>query len=216
MASVMQMFIGKKLTPEEQVKKWRQSVRAQERELDKSMRGIDAEEMKVKRHLKAAAKRNDATSCRILAKEIVTSRKARDRLATSKAQLNSLTMNMQQQLATMKIAGTVQKSTQIMKLVNNLVKLPEISATMQEMGQEMMKAGIIEEMMEDTLEMGDEDEIEAEADEEVNKVLFELTDGMLGEAPAGVGAAFEQEKEKEKESKAAEDDFAARLSALRE
>ncbi|KAI8592809.1 Charged multivesicular body protein 3 [Geranomyces variabilis] len=216
MASVMQMLIGKKLTPEEQVKKWRQSVRAQERELDKSMRGIDAEEMKVKRHLKAAAKRNDATSCRILAKEIVTSRKARDRLATSKAQLNSLTMNMQQQLATMKIAGTVQKSTQIMKLVNNLVKLPEISATMQEMGQEMMKAGIIEEMMEDTLEMGDEDEIEAEADEEVNKVLFELTDGMLGEAPAGVGAAFEQEKEKEKESKAAEDDFAARLSALRE
>ncbi|KAJ3162651.1 Charged multivesicular body protein 3 [Geranomyces michiganensis] len=216
MASVMQMFIGKKLTPEEQVKKWRQSVRTQERELDKSMRGIDAEEMKVKRHLKAAAKRNDATSCRILAKEIVTSRKARDRLATSKAQLNSLTMNMQQQLATMKIAGTVQKSTQIMKLVNNLVKLPEISATMQEMGQEMMKAGIIEEMMEDTLEMGDEDEIEAEADEEVNKVLFELTDGMLGEAPAGVGAAFEQEKEKEKESKAAEEDFAARLSALRE
>ncbi|KAJ3174268.1 Charged multivesicular body protein 3 [Geranomyces variabilis] len=216
MASVMQMLIGKKLTPEEQVKKWRQSVRTQERELDKSMRGIDAEEMKVKRHLKAAAKRNDATSCRILAKEIVTSRKARDRLATSKAQLNSLTMNMQQQLATMKIAGTVQKSTQIMKLVNNLVKLPEISATMQEMGQEMMKAGIIEEMMEDTLEMGDEDEIEAEADEEVNKVLFELTDGMLGEAPAGVGAAFEQEKEKEKESKAAEDDFAARLSALRE
>ncbi|KAJ3022252.1 Charged multivesicular body protein 3 [Thoreauomyces humboldtii] len=173
--------------------------------------------MKVKRSLKLAAKRNDAVSCKILAKEIVHSRKARDRLSVSKAQLSSLTMNMQQQLATMKIAGSLQKSTQIMKLVNNLVKLPEISATMQEMSQEMMKAGIIQEMMEDTMEMDDEDEIEEEAEEEVNKVLFELTDGQLGEAPGAVGAAFEQEKQKAA-SKVEEDDLddmAARLSALR-
>ncbi|KAI8919000.1 Snf7-domain-containing protein [Powellomyces hirtus] len=212
MSSVMNLLIGKRLTPEEQVKKWRSSVRTQERELDKSMRGIDGEEVKVKRSLKAAAKRNDVASCKILAREIVQARKARDRLATSKAQLNSLTMNMQQQLATMKIAGTLQKSTAIMKLVNNLVKLPEISATMQEMGQEMMKAGIIEEMMEDSLEMADEEEIEEEAEGEVNKVLFELTDGMLGEAPGAVAGPLEHEKE---DSKAVEEDFAARLSALR-
>lgn len=178
------------------------------------MRGIDAEEQKVKRSLKIAAKRKDTASCKILAKEIVRSRKARDRIYTSKAQLNSLVMHMQQQLgmysgkcvgwnlgdgirfltfrhhpnisqsffstATMKISHTLQKSTSIMSLVNNLVKLPEISATMQEMSAEMMKAGIIEEMMEDTIEMGDEEGIEEEAEDEVNKVLFELTDGMCG------------------------------------
>jgi hypothetical protein len=41
----------------------------------------------------------------------------------------------------------------------------------------------MEEMMDDTLEGLDEDEeLEEEADEEVEKVLFELTDGKLGQA----------------------------------
>ncbi|KAI9094616.1 Snf7-domain-containing protein [Phlyctochytrium arcticum] len=213
MASVMQMLGVKRITPEEQAKKWRQTVRQQERELDKSMRGIDAEQMKVKRALKVAAKRNDTASCKLLAKEIVRSRKARDRLYTSKAQLNSLTMQMQHQMATMKISGTMQKSTDIMKIVNNLVKLPEISSTMQEMSAEMMKAGIIEEMMQDSIEMADEDDIEEEAEDEVNKVLFEVTDGLLGQAGA-IGAPLEDKKEKMKDEDV-EKAMQARLSALR-
>lgn len=43
------------------------------------------------------------------------------------------------QIATLKIAGTLQKSSEVMSMVNNLVKLPEISAQMQEMSKEMMK-----------------------------------------------------------------------------
>ncbi len=38
-----------------------------------------------------------------------------------------------------KVAGTMQKSTQIMEMMNNLVKLPQLHATMMAMGQEMMK-----------------------------------------------------------------------------
>lgn len=43
------------------------------------------------------------------------------------------------------------------------------------------QAGIIEEMVEDTLEdaLGDDDELEGDAQEEVDKVLFELTAGLL-------------------------------------
>jgi charged multivesicular body protein 3 len=40
----------------------------------------------------------------------------------------------------------------------------------------------MEEMMEDTLNMDEDEEIEEEADAEVDKVLFELTNGKLGEA----------------------------------
>lgn len=46
------------------------------------------------------------------------------------------------------------------------------------------QAGIMEEMLEETLEMDEDDEIEEEADAEVDKVLFELTDGKLGLAGA--------------------------------
>jgi len=40
----------------------------------------------------------------------------------------------------------------------------------------------MEEMLEDTLDMVEDDEIEEEADAEVDKILFELTNGKLGEA----------------------------------
>ena len=50
-----------------------------------------------------------------------------------------------------------------------------------------MQSGIIEEMLDDTMESLDDDELEEEADAEVDKVLFDLTDGKLGQAGA-VGA----------------------------
>lgn len=39
----------------------------------------------------------------------------------------------------MKVTGAFQKSTEIMKTTNQLVKLPQLSATMREMSMEMMK-----------------------------------------------------------------------------
>lgn len=42
----------------------------------------------------------------------------------------------------------------------------------------------MEEMMDDALDMNEDEEIEEEADGEVDKVLAELTDGKLGQAGA--------------------------------
>ena len=38
-----------------------------------------------------------------------------------------------------KVTGTLQKSTEIMKLSNSLIKLPQISQAMREMSREMTK-----------------------------------------------------------------------------
>lgn len=48
----------------------------------------------------------------------------------------------------------------------------------------------MEEMIGDTMDMMDDDDIEEAADAEVNNVLFQITDGMLGEA-GSVGPALE-------------------------
>ena len=45
----------------------------------------------------------------------------------------------------------------------------------------------MEEMLEDTLDMDEDEELAEEADAEVDKVLFDLTNGKLGEA-GSVGA----------------------------
>ena len=59
---------------------------------------IEREQEKVKRSLKDAAKKNQKDVCVVLAKEIVNSKKAVNRLHTSKAQMSSVSMQMKNQL----------------------------------------------------------------------------------------------------------------------
>ncbi|KAL7311194.1 Vacuolar protein-sorting-associated protein 24 [Mucor circinelloides] len=220
MSSAIQRFFGKK-TPDELVKKWRQEIRGQQRGIDRQIRAIDAEEAKVKKSIKQVAKKGDVKNCKMLAKELIRSQRHKNRLYTSKAQMNSIIMQLEHQLATLKVAGSLQKSGEVMKLVNQLARLPEISQTMQQMSMEMTKAGIMEEMIGDTMDMMDDDDIEEAADEEVNDVLFQITDGMLGEA-GSVGPALEskpmvaEEEEEEDEEEGPElDMMQKRLQALK-
>ncbi|KAL0574673.1 Vacuolar protein-sorting-associated protein 24 [Marasmius crinis-equi] len=169
-------------TPEEKVRAWQSKLRTESRHLDREMRQLDMATSKARQTVKQLATKGDVKSARILAKEVVRSEKQKDRLSVSKARLGSIGTQLQHQLAMAKVTGSLQKSTEIMKLSNSLIKLPQVSQTMRDMSMEMTKAGIMEEMLEDTLEMEDDEELEEEADEEVDKVLFQLTDGKLGQA----------------------------------
>lgn len=42
-------------------------------------------------------------------------------------------------LATLRIAGSLQKSTEVMKAMQQLIKIPEVAATMRDLSKEMMK-----------------------------------------------------------------------------
>jgi len=164
------------------VRNWQHKLKSESRQLDREIRQLDAASRSAKATVKQLAVKGDVKSARILAKEVVRSDKQKNKLYVSKARLGSIGVQLNQQLAMLKVTGSLQKSTEIMKLSNNLVKLPQISSAMRDMSMEMTKAGIMEEMLEDTLEMEDNDEIEEEADAEVEQVLFDLTNGKLGQA----------------------------------
>lgn len=216
-------LFGKSPDPKEQVNDWCKKLRKESNQIERQINGIKREEAKVTKSLKDAAKKGDKDVCLVLAKEVVHSRKAVNKLYCAKANINSVQMQMKGQLATIKVAGCLQKSAEVMKTMQQLVRLPEIQKTMMEMSREMMKAGIIEEMLEDTMETVTESEdMEEEAQQEVDKILFELTTGKLGAAPSAVKetlptpAAASSEREKEEESE--EDDMEemkTRLEALR-
>ncbi|KAJ1965802.1 Vacuolar protein-sorting-associated protein 24 [Dispira parvispora] len=211
--------------PEEMVRKWKSELQTQQRMLNRQVRNIELQETKTKRSMKGLAKRNDTKSCKLLARELVRSHKEKDRLHTSIAQLNSIVMDLQRQLATLKMVGHLQQSAEVMKKVNTLVKVPQIATAVQELSREMMKAGIIGDMVEDSLDVMDDEEVESEAEDEVNKILFEVTDGLLGQAktvstPPKPEKAVEVAKPSpvaaESEDDEAElDEMQARLAALR-
>merc|ERR1712025_1292677 len=204
----------------EQVSEWCKKLRKESNQIDRQINGIRREEAKVTKSLKDAAKKGDKDVCKILAKEIIHSRKAVNKLYCAKANVNSVQMQMKGQLATIKVAGCMQKSAEVMKTMQQLVRLPEIQKTMMEMSREMMKAGIIEEMMEDTMETVTEaDDMEEEANEEIDKVLYELTAGKLGEAPAAVKdtlpAPVAEPEVADEESEDDMEEMQNRLQALR-
>ncbi|KAF0313544.1 Charged multivesicular body protein 3 [Amphibalanus amphitrite] len=209
---------SKEPDPKEQVQEWTRKLRKEGYQLDRQIRAIQREEEKVKRSLKEAAKKGDRSVCTVLAKEVVHSRKAISRIYTTKAQINSVSLQMKQQLAQIRVAGAMSQSTEVMQAMQQLVKVPEVAKTMQDMSKEMMKAGILEEMMEDTFEgLDDQDELEEAAQEEVDKVLWEITKGELGRAPDAVGDSLPSAEPAAQESEGEEEleEMQERLQALR-
>ncbi|XP_022964907.1 vacuolar protein sorting-associated protein 24 homolog 1 isoform X2 [Cucurbita moschata] len=129
-----------------------------------------------------------------LAKEIVRSRKTVNRLHENKAQVNSISMHLGESIAIARTVGHLSKSAEVMKLVNNLMKAPEMATTMREFSKEMTKAGVIEEIVNDALDSAlDSEDIEEEIEEEVDKVLT----AIAGETAAQLPEAVRKERMKQ-------------------
>lgn len=169
-----------------------------------------------------AAKRGDAAGAKTLAREIVRCRAAASRLYVHKARLVAMNARLAEQLGTARVAGSLQKSAEVMALVNGLVKVPQLMTTMRNMSREMAKAGMIDEMVGEAIdgavtEEGEDEEAEAEVD----RVLMEIA-GADMESLAAAAAPKAKQKVAESAPAAAEeegeegiDDLKARLEAVR-
>ncbi|GFZ04209.1 SNF7 family protein [Actinidia rufa] len=201
-------IIKPKPNPQQQLRDWQRRLRQESRNIERQIRGtlfkfyffwiclidIQREEKSVQKAIREAAKRNDMGSAKALAKEIVRSRQTVNRLHENKAQLNSISMHLGESVAIARTVGHLSKSADVMKLVNNLMKAPEVAITMQEFSKEMMKAGVIEETVNDAVDSAlDSEDIEEEIEEEVDKVLTALA----GETAAQLPEAVRREKLKQ-------------------
>ena len=202
-------------------------IRANTRKLDRDLNQLKILDQKTRQLIVAANKRGQrnpsqakqaASETRIFAKEMIRIRKQSSRLATSKAQLQSVQMQVNEAFSVRKIEGSMKASTGVMKDVNSLVRLPELMGTMRELSQELVKAGIIEEMVgdslpDDQLMEGEDDEAEAEVD----KVLGEILLGKLGKAGVVEKPVTEEPEQEEdlEEQEATLDEMRGRLEALR-
>lgn len=155
------------------------------------------------------------------ARELVRARRTSARLVTSKAQLNSVQMQVNEAFAVRKIKGSIRASVGIMRDVNSFNRLPELSGTMRELSVELLKAGIIEEMVEDALpeDADAEDELaEGEVDRVLGEILRDRKEPSLPAEPVPEPqkqAVAQEEAEEEEDAEAMMDQMRNRLDALR-
>jgi len=209
--SVMGIFGKNKVDPKEQVRELQRKMRRELGTLNRQIHAIEREEGKVKQEIKQAAKKGDRDVCIVLAKSIVQSRKSITKLHTTCTQINSIVMSMQHQLATMRMAGTIEQSTEVMKNMQQLMKVPEVMQVMREMSKEMSRVGIIEEIIEETMTSLEPEDMEDQAQEEVDRILWEVTAGEMGRAPAVVAGELEKQKETRKKEIATADAYIDQL-----
>merc|ERR1712224_1058033 len=67
----------------------------------------------------------------------------------------------------------MEASADLMKKMNKMMKVEEVSSAMQKLSEEMTKAGVIEEMMDGAFEMMDDDD-EEEAEVTLEQIFAEL------------------------------------------
>ena len=131
-------------------------------------------------------------------------------------------MQVREAFSVKKIEGSIKASTGIMRDVNSLVRMPELTGTMRELSEELMKAGIIEEMIGDTLPDGElvEGE-EEEAESEVDRVLGEVLGTKIGKVNVPADPVVEDSgqtltsDEVDIDSEAMLDQMRGRLEALK-
>ncbi|OAQ73271.1 vacuolar protein-sorting-associated protein [Pochonia chlamydosporia 170] len=213
--------------PQAQFRKCNALIRSNIRKLDRDITANKQNEIKIKNLILQADKRAQRDPARAkqaqkevrdFARELVRQRRVSARAITSKAQLNSVQMQVNEAFAVRKIEGSIRASVGIMKDLNTLIRLPEMAGTMRQLSEELMKAGIIEEMVEDILpEDGD---MLMEDEGEVDKVLGEVLKGKkepsLPVAPVPEPQKdVEEEEEEEENAEAMMDQMRNRLDALR-
>ena len=201
-------------------------IRKNVRQLDRDIQNLKLQDQKTKKYILDASKRGQknpsqakqaTAETKLFARELIRVRKQSARLNTSKAQLQSVQMQVNEAFSVRKIEGSLRAGTGIMKDVNTLVRLPELTGTMRELSSELMKAGIVEEMVSDALPDGEllENEDE-EAEGEVDKVLGEVLHGRIGKVNPREERVPQREVEEEDFDKEATlEQMRGRLEALK-
>ncbi|KAL7918731.1 Snf7 domain-containing protein [Trichoderma austrokoningii] len=215
--------------PQQQMRKCNTLIRSNVRKLDRDIAQLKQVEIRTKNLIIQADKRAQRDpsrakqahqDIRIYASELLRTRKASQRLVTTKATLNSVQMQVSEAFAVRKIEGSIRASVGIMKDVNSLIRLPVLSKTMQELSVELLKAGIIEEMIDETLpedmDMLEDEEAEGEIEKLLGEVLKEKKEPALPTTPLPEPEKpVAEEEEDEEDAEAMMDQMRNRLDALR-
>jgi len=173
-----------KQTPEEAAKEWKRKIEREGRKITRDIQDLERAEKKSMVECKKLAKSGQMRAVRMLVKEVINTRNAIARMHAAKAQLNSVAMSLSTSMSMMKMQGVLAKSVVVMKAMNQLVKIPEISQTMRELAGEMERAGLVEEIVGDTLEGLEPEGQEAQVEEEIDNIIAQLTNEKLGGADA--------------------------------
>ncbi|KAL3882332.1 hypothetical protein ACJMK2_028686 [Sinanodonta woodiana] len=221
----MEWLFGKKKTPEEMLRQNQRALNKAMRDLDRERAKMEQQEKKVIADIKKMAKQGQMDAVKIMAKDLVRTRRYVKKFILMKANIQAVSLKIQTLRSNNAMAQAMKGVTRAMQTMNKQLKLPQIQKIMMEFEKQSEIMDMKEEMMNDAIDdaMGDEDD-EEESDAVVSQVLDELglqmADELSGLPSTGVSIASKASKQPQAAAAIggandADADLEARLDNLR-
>lgn len=216
----MDFLFGKKKTPAEMLRQHQRALTKAQRELDRERQKLEQQEKKVIADIKKAAKANQMNACKVMAKDLVRTRRYVQKFYNMKTQLQAVGLRIQTLRSNQQMAEAMKGATKAMKSMNQTMNLPAIQHIMMDFERESEIMDMKEEMMSDAIDDVMEDEAdEEESDTIVQQVLDEIgihLDQSLSATPSGIQyGASESAKTPQEADMISDDSLQARLDNLR-
>ena len=186
----MEFLFGKRKTPAELLRQHQRAITKAQRELDREREKLERQEKKLILDIKKSAKANQMGACKVMAKDLVRTRRNVQKFYQMKTQLQAVGLRIQTLRSSQQMAEAMKGATKAMGSMNRQMNLPQIQKIMMEFERESEMMDMKDEMMGDAIDDAfEEDEDEEESDEIVNKVLDEIGISFnqeLADVPTGI------------------------------
>uniref|UniRef100_A0A6B2LHH7 Charged multivesicular body protein 2a n=1 Tax=Arcella intermedia TaxID=1963864 RepID=A0A6B2LHH7_9EUKA len=171
----MEWLFGRRLTPQEMLKENQRTISRAIREIERERNRLQRSEGKIIADIRKSARDGQMGAARVMAKDLVRTRKHVEKMYKMKTQLQAVSLRIQTIKSQAAMADAMRGVTRAMVRMNRTVNLPSLQNIMVEFQKQSEIMDIKEDMIGDTMDdMFDDDEEEMETDEVVNQVLDEI------------------------------------------
>ena len=147
----MEWLFGRKMTPDEMLRKNQRALNKAMRELDRERAKMEQQEKKIIADIKKMAKQGQMDAVKIMAKDLVRTRRYVKKFMLMRANIQAVSLKIQTLKSQNAMAQAMKGVTKAMGNMNKQMKLPEIQKIMMEFEKQSEIMDMKEEMMSDTI-----------------------------------------------------------------
>ncbi|KAJ7046515.1 vacuolar sorting protein DID4 [Mycena alexandri] len=190
--NIIESLFGRSVTPAERLRQHQRSLAKAQRELVRERAKLEAGEKKLVADIKKSAKDGQLNACKVMAKDLVRTRRYVQKFYQMGTQLQAVSLRIQTLRSNQQMADAMRGATRAMALMNRGLNLPGIQRIMNDFEKESSMMDMKEEMMSEAVDevMDEEEDEEEEGDKIIAQVLDEIgvhITQQLTDAPTGVG-----------------------------
>ncbi|KAJ3997995.1 vacuolar sorting protein DID4 [Lentinula boryana] len=195
--NIFETLFGRSVTPAERLRQHQRSLTKAQRELDRERAKLEQSEKKLILDIKKSAKAGQLNACKVMAKDLVRTRRYVQKFYQMRTQLQAVGLRIQTLRSNQQMADAMRGATRAMGAMNRGMNLPAIQRIMTEFEKESSMMDMKEEMMSDAVDdvMDDEEDEEEEGDKILKEVLDEIGVSLsqqLTDTPTSLASASTQ------------------------